>query len=124
MACLHPWPPRSSAEMHAHTHTEKKKTRTHTVRVKNRARESLVAAAAEASKHVLVGLSGESDLPPPAFDTQTLGFPLTSSPELLPFLVCQLCVLGAVHVRVWCVCACIFVRGKHRGHFSSHYEKN
>lgn len=85
------------------------------MRVKNRARESLVAAAAEASKHVLVGLSGESDLPPPAFDTQTLGFPLTSSPELLPFLVCQLCVLGAVHVRVWCVCVRAFLSAESIG---------
>lgn len=63
MACLHPWPPQSSAEMHAHAKKKKKSSHTHAHKVKNRARESLVATV-EASKHVLVGLSRESDLPP------------------------------------------------------------
>lgn len=73
-----------------HTHAKKCNARTRAHGVKNRARESLEATV-EASKHVLVGLSGNQICPPCLWYTNT-GLSLTSSPELLPSLMCQGCV--------------------------------
>lgn len=95
--------------IHTHTHSVSRKKK------RKRAREYLVAAAVEASKHVLVGLSRESDLPPPpnplAFDTQTLGFPCILPQSYFP----SSC---ANYVCVWSVWSrthtCVFVHLKKR----------
>lgn len=99
VACLHPWPPQRSTELHAHT----KNTHAHMSLCKKKKKQSERKSCSSSRRSIKACFSWAewgirfTPSPPRSFDTQTLGFPWLRPLSFSSSCANYVWVLGVMH---------------------------